>query len=133
VAIEDVMQKDANAKDHLNPESAQLETATSRVETAASAVPPKRSEAEPIPTVSAKSESREKAAAISGWLAAANVIISLAFFIFMYKYLPLLAATELKKANPALGGQIVFNLVDGAVRLILFLLFIWGVSLFPDI
>jgi len=47
--------------------------------------------------------------------------------------LPLLAATELKKANPALGGQIVFNLVDGAVRLILFLLFIWGVSLFPDI
>ncbi len=82
---------------------------------------------------STKSQSREKAAAISGWLAAVNVIISLAFFIFMYKYLPLLAATELKKANPALGGQIVFNLVDGAIRLILFLLFIWGVSLFPDI
>ncbi len=37
----------------------------------------------------------------------------------MYKYLPLLAATELKKFNPALGGQIIFNLVDGAVRLIL--------------
>src|SRR6202023_4155571 len=36
-------------------------------------------------------------------------------------------------ANPAVGGQIVFNLVDGAIRLILFLLFIWGVSLFPDI
>jgi len=51
----------------------------------------------------------------------------------MYKYLPLVAATELKKVNPALGGQIMFNLVDGAVRLILFLLFIWGVSLFPDI
>ena len=82
---------------------------------------------------SAKAKSREKAAAISGWLAAGNVVLSLAFFIFMYKYLPLLAATELKKANPALGGQIVFNLVDGAVRLILFLLFIWGVSLFPDI
>jgi uncharacterized protein YqhQ len=78
-------------------------------------------------------ETREKAAAISGWLAAGNVIISLAFFIFMYKYLPLLAATELKKFNPAFGGQIVFNLIDGAVRLILFLLFIWGVSLFPDI
>jgi len=31
----------------------------------------------------------------------------LAFFIFMYKYLPLLAATELKKVNPAFGGQIV--------------------------
>jgi uncharacterized protein YqhQ len=85
------------------------------------------------PAAAPQSQSREKAAAISGWLAAANVIISLAFFIFMYKYLPLLAATELKKANPALGGQIVFNLIDGAIRLILFLLFIWGVSLFPDI
>src|ERR1700678_1793107 len=80
-----------------------------------------------------KSEAREKAAAISGWLATGNVILSLAFFIFMYKYLPLLAATELKKFNPAFGGQIAFNLVDGAVRLVLFLLFIWGVSLFPDI
>jgi uncharacterized protein YqhQ len=77
--------------------------------------------------------SREKASNISGWLAAANVIVSLAFFIFMYKYLPLLAATELKKIDPAFGGQIVFNLIDGAVRLLLFLIFIWGVSLFPDI
>jgi uncharacterized protein YqhQ len=90
-----------------------------------------------VPLLSAEpisdSEDRKKAITISGWMAAVNVILSLAFFIFMYKYLPLLAATELKKANPALGGQIVFNLVDGAVRLILFLLFIWGVSLFPDI
>ncbi len=124
VAIEDVMQNEASATGH-------VETGTSHVATGASPVPPKRSEAEPSTTDSQKS--REKAAAISGWLAALNVVISLAFFIFMYKYLPLLAATELKKANPALGGQIVFNLVDGAVRLILFLLFIWGVSLFPDI
>ncbi|MGB8989287.1 MAG: DUF1385 domain-containing protein [Candidatus Sulfotelmatobacter sp.] len=114
VAIEEIMQDDS----------------TDHVETAGSTVLQKRSEAQPSP---AKTRAREKAASISGWLAAGNVIISLAFFIFMYKYLPLLAATELKKANPALGGQIVFNLVDGAVRLILFLLFIWGVSLFPDI
>jgi uncharacterized protein YqhQ len=122
VAIEEVMQGD--------------ETATDHVETAASAVPLKRSEAEPSTNATAgstKASSREKAATISGWLAAGNVVISLAFFIFMYKYLPLLAATEIKKLNPALGGQIMFNLVDGVVRLILFLLFIWGVSLFPDI
>ena len=103
------------------------------VATTASAVSPKRSEAEPITAEPFRSQAREKAASISGWLATGNIILSLAFFIFMYKYLPLLAATELKKANPALGGQIAFNLVDGAVRLILFLLFIWGVSLFPDI
>jgi uncharacterized protein YqhQ len=75
----------------------------------------------------------EKAAAMSNWLAAGNIIFSLAFFIFMYKYLPLLAATELKKVYPAFAGQIMFNLVDGVVRIALFLLFIWGVSLWPDI
>jgi uncharacterized protein YqhQ len=70
---------------------------------------------------------------ISGWVAAINIVFSLGFFIFMYKYLPLLAATELKKVDPALGGQIVFNLVDGAIRLALFLFFIWATSLWPDI
>jgi uncharacterized protein YqhQ len=127
VAIEDAMQDDAESS------NAKVEASNAHVATAVSAVPTKRSEAEPIHTSSSKTQAREKAAIISGWLAAANVVISLAFFIFMYKYLPLLAATELKRYNPALGGQIMFNLVDGAVRLILFLLFIWGVSLFPDI
>ena len=112
VAIEDVMQDDGK----------------NRGEAAASPVPTNPSKGE-----SAKAQGREKAAAISGWLAAFNVIVSLAFFIFMYKYIPLLAATELKKIDPALGGRIVFNLVDGAIRLGLFLLFIWGVSLWKDI
>jgi uncharacterized protein YqhQ len=138
VAIEEVMQSGS--------EHVETGATTNHVMTAASAVPPKlalslpngRSEAESSTVLastkeSSKSQTGEKAAAISGWLAAVNVIISLAFFIFMYKYLPLLAATELKKANPALGGQVIFNLVDGAIRLLLFLLFIWGVSLFPDI
>ena len=75
----------------------------------------------------------KKIATISGWLAAVNVFFSLGFFIFMYKYIPLVAATELKRVDPALGGQIIFNLVDGAIRLALFLLFIWGVSLWKDI
>jgi len=88
---------------------------------------PARKAAEPT------SDSRKKAATISTWLAAVNIIISLAFFIFMYKYVPLLAATELKKIDPALGGRIIFNLIDGGIRLILFLLFIWGVSLWKDI
>jgi uncharacterized protein YqhQ len=116
VAIEDMMQEDQR---------------TDHVATAASTVPAKRSEAEASePTQSA---SREKAATLSNWLAAVNIVISLAFFIFMYKYLPLLAATELKKIDPALGGRIVFNLIDGGIRLVLFLLFIWGVSLWKDI
>jgi uncharacterized protein YqhQ len=70
---------------------------------------------------------------ISGWVATVNVIFSLGFFIFMYKFLPLVAATQLKRVNPIFGEQIIFNLVDGAIRIGLFLLFIWGVSLFKDI
>jgi uncharacterized protein YqhQ len=70
---------------------------------------------------------------ISGWMAAVNIVISVAFFIFMYKFLPLLAATELKRVNPLFGEQIIFNLVDGAIRIALFLFFIWGVSLWRDI
>jgi uncharacterized protein YqhQ len=111
VAIEDMMDEEA-AKDSKTTASAQGATKSPE---------------------SAKSESGEKAAAISGWLATGNVIISLAFFIFMYKYVPLLAATELKKIDPALGGRIAFNLIDGAIRLIIFLIFIWGVSLWKDI
>src|SRR5437899_5376262 len=125
VAIEDVM-----STEHV----ATVRVATDHVATGTSPVPPKRSEAEPSPKpASSNPQGREKAAAISGWLAAVNVIISIAFFIFMYKYIPLLAATELKKIDPALGGRIAFNLVDGVIRLGLFLLFIWGVSLWKDI
>jgi len=70
---------------------------------------------------------------ISGWIATVNILFSVGFFIFMYKYLPLLATTELKKTHPTLNGQIMFNLIDGLIRLALFLLFIWGTSLLADI
>ena len=112
VAIEDVMQGEGSTTDR-GETSGPVSSSEARSET--------------------KSQTREKAAAISGWLAAVNIVISLAFFIFMYKYVPLVAATELKKIDPALGGQIMFNLVDGVIRLVLFLLFIWGVSLWSDI
>jgi uncharacterized protein YqhQ len=129
VAIEDMM----------------LEEGTDRGATDASSVPPKpalsrsngRSAADPAqmsaPSAQTQASTREKAATLSNWLAAGNIILSLAFFIFTYKYLPLLAATELKKMDPALGGRIIFNLIDGGIRLALFLLFIWGVSLWKDI
>ncbi len=70
---------------------------------------------------------------ITGWMAAVNIALSLGFFIVMYKFLPLLATTELKKINPVFGGQFMFNLVDGLIRITMFLLFVWGVSLWKDI
>jgi uncharacterized protein YqhQ len=113
VAIEEIMQNDDATTAHV------------------AAVPSAQSAAEPSELPSPKS--REKAATVSNWLAAVNIVISLAFFIFMYKWVPLVAATELKKMDPALGGRIAFNLIDGGIRLLLFLLFIWGVSLWKDI
>jgi uncharacterized protein YqhQ len=120
VAIEDAMEQDT---------ATDVATAGSSVSSGRS---PERiqNQAQNEPS---KSETREKAANLSSWLAAVNIVVSVAFFIFMYKYIPLLAATELKKIDPALGGRIAFNLVDGVIRLGLFLLFIWGVSLWKDI
>ncbi len=39
---------------------------------------------------------------ISGWMAAVNIILSVGFFIFMYKFLPLVAATQMKRVSPDL-------------------------------
>ena len=74
-----------------------------------------------------------KKAELSGWMIAINLVFSLAFFIFMYKFVPLLAATKLKNHYPVFGNQILFNVVDGVIRIALFLLFIWGISLMADI
>lgn len=75
----------------------------------------------------------EKPPELSGWLIALNMVISIGFFIAMYKFLPLLAATGLSHTWSVLNNNILFNLVDGVIRLSLFLLFIWGISLFADI
>jgi uncharacterized protein YqhQ len=130
VAIEDMMQEDAKTND---AKTNHVATAASAVPLARSASEPAQSPAAPPQTQATESTAREKAATVSNWLAAGNLLLSLGFFIFMYKYVPLLAATELKKIDPALGGRIVFNLIDGGIRLLLFLLFIWGVSLWKDI
>ena len=70
---------------------------------------------------------------MSGWVAALNIALSLGFFIFMYKFLPLAATTGLKRYDAALGNNILFNLVEGMIRIGLFLLFIWGTSKWADI
>ena len=74
-----------------------------------------------------------KAPEIGNWAVIGSMIFSLAFFVFMYKFIPLAAATGLKREWSALGNNFVFNLVDGAIRIVLFLLFVWGLSLFKDI
>ncbi len=80
-----------------------------------------------------ESKDQSKKWEITGWMAGLNMAFSILFFIFMYKYLPLLATTELKRVDPVFGNQFIFNLVDGLIRIAMFLLFVWGVSLWKDI
>ena len=80
-----------------------------------------------------RSEGEKKKPEITGWMMTLNLLFSLAFFIFLYKFIPLVATTKLAAALPSFRGQIAFNLVDGAIRIALFLLFIWGISLWADI
>jgi len=70
---------------------------------------------------------------VPGWVLAANLIFSLGMFIFMYKFIPLYIATWLKGIYPALSGRIPFNLADGVIRMLVFLIFMYGLSLMKDI
>jgi uncharacterized protein YqhQ len=81
----------------------------------------------------APAEEKTQKLEISGWVAAVNIILSLGFFIVMYKFLPLLAARELGHVYPLFAKPNVVILFDGLIRLGLFLLFIFSTSLMRDI
>lgn len=80
-----------------------------------------------------KAEGGKKAGEISEWLMGLNLFISFAFFIALYKFVPLLMTTELQKFFPQVGNRIVFNLVDGVIRLVIFVAFMWLLSRWKDI
>lgn len=80
---------------------------------------------------SARSESKPKE--ISSWALTLNLLFSLAFFIFLYKFVPLYLVTSLERWYPALSGRVLFNFMDGVIRLGIFLLFLYGVSRLKDI
>ena len=70
---------------------------------------------------------------VSSWVLAVNLIFSVGFFLFLYKFLPLFLATRLKHYFPAIENHFVFNLVDGVIRLLLFLGFLLAVSQWKEI
>lgn len=70
---------------------------------------------------------------ISPALMAVNLAISLGFFIFLYKFVPLYLTTKLGAWLPAVGGHIGFNLVDGLIRIALFIGFLLAISRWKEI
>ena len=58
---------------------------------------------------------------------------SIGFFIGMYKFLPLLATQQLQQWQPALDNQVGFSVVEGLIRLSIFLAFLFAISRLKDI
>ncbi len=78
---------------------------------------------------SADSKTKE----IPGWMMTLNLILSAAFFIFLYKLVPLVLATQIGKVIPAVQGRIATNFVDGFIRIVLFLGFLFVISRMKEI
>jgi uncharacterized protein YqhQ len=70
---------------------------------------------------------------LSPVMIALNVAFSIGFFIFLYKFLPLVFVTEMQTRWPALENLVVFNLADGLVRMAIFLVFLAVISRLRDI
>ncbi len=85
------------------------------------------------PAAIAEPAKNTKPKEMPGWLMWANLAFSLAFFIFLYKFVPLYAATQLGHRFAAMNGTLAINIMDGVIRLILFLAFLFLLSRMKDI
>ena len=69
----------------------------------------------------------DKPLEISSWMMTVNLVFSLGMFLFMYKFVPLFLASRMAH------GRIAINLLDGALRIAIFLGFLYLLSLTKDI
>ena len=74
-----------------------------------------------------------KKESFSDWAMILNLVFSLGFFIFLYKFVPLFLTRQAEQFFPIIHNRILFNLVDGVIRLTIFLGFLWMISRFKDI
>lgn len=70
---------------------------------------------------------------VSSVMMTGQVIFSVLFFLVLYKLVPLKLATYLSDWQPVLKGQILFNAVDGVIRLLIFVAFLFFLSRTKDI
>ena len=79
-----------------------------------------------------------KPAELPKWMMVLNIVFTIGFFIFMYKFVPLFLTTEMQLHQEYFGGEwldtnLGFNLVDGIIRLAIFLAFLFAISRMKDI
>ncbi len=70
---------------------------------------------------------------LPGWVMALNIAVSIGFFIFMYKFVPLVATGQIQAYVPSLDNQVGFSVVEGVIRLAIFLTFLFAISRMKDI
>jgi uncharacterized protein YqhQ len=88
---------------------------------------------EDLPPEPGKEGKRQPPKEVPKWAMAANLVLMLGSFIFLYKFLPLYLATRLGGIYPALQGRWAFNLADGLIRIAIFLFFMVAISRMKDI
>jgi len=74
-----------------------------------------------------------KGTEMSGWVLTANVAFSLAFFIVLYKLVPLYLATLATHRYLRTDSNFALNLIDGTIRIVLFIGFLVLISQWKDI
>jgi uncharacterized protein YqhQ len=75
----------------------------------------------------------KKPTELSGWMLAGNIAFSLVFFIVLYKLVPLYLATVVTHRYPRTDNIFAFNLLDGTIRIVLFLGFLILISQWKEI
>lgn len=78
-------------------------------------------------------EGKPESGEIPAWVMTANMVFSFLFFIALYKLVPLWLTTQLQTAYPIIENRILFNLVDGVIRIIIFISFLFALSRYKDI
>jgi uncharacterized protein YqhQ len=81
----------------------------------------------------AEEDGNEKNGELSSWAMAGTMAIAFGFGILLFFILPLYATKLLTQMNVISDNNIVFNLVDGVIRVAVFLLYIWSISRMKDI
>ena len=70
----------------------------------------------------------------SSWTMNITLVVALCFGIFLFFLIPLFLTKWMRFAIPMLSESgLLFNLVDGAIRLMIFLAYLWAISFFKEI
>lgn len=78
-------------------------------------------------------EGEKNAQELSSWAMAGTMAVAFAFGIGLFFVLPLYATRLLTQFALIGDTNLIFNLVDGVIRVIVFLLYIWSISRMKDI